>query len=84
MDSDTILKRLGAQLRSQRLERGLTQAELALRAGLPRLKVLHVEAGRSSASAGAYARVAGALGFELASVPARRPTLDELDEFFSR
>lgn len=81
MDADTILTRLGAQLRSQRLERGLTQAEVARRAGLPRLKVLQVEAGRGSASAGAYARVAGALGFELASVPARRPTLDDIGEF---
>jgi HTH-type transcriptional regulator / antitoxin HipB len=81
MDADTLLSRLGAQLRAQRLERGLTQAELAQRAGVPRLKVVHVEAGRPTTSAVAYARVAGALGMEFGSMPARRPTLDELDEF---
>lgn len=81
MTPDNTLTRLGAQLRRQRLERGLTQAELALRAGLPRLKIVQVEAGHGTVSAGAYARVAGALGLELASVPARRPTLDELGEF---
>jgi transcriptional regulator with XRE-family HTH domain len=81
MTPDTTLTRLGAQLRRQRLERGLTQAALALRAGLPRLKVVHIEAGHASVSAGAYARLAGALGQELVSETARRPTLDEMSEF---
>lgn len=81
MDADVILERIGAQLRALRLERGLTQAALADRAGLPRLKVVHAEAGRGSVSAGAYARLLGALGAEVKLVPTRRPTLDELDEF---
>lgn len=81
MNTDPILTQLGTQLRSQRLERGLTQADLALRAGLPRLKVVQIEAGRATVSAGAYARVAQALGFDLASVPKRRPTLDDMGEF---
>lgn len=81
MAAETLLNRLGAQLRTQRLQRGLTQSDVAVRAGLPRLKVVHVEAGRPTVSALAYARVAAALGLELSSVPARRPTLEEMKGF---
>ncbi|MEF7615131.1 helix-turn-helix transcriptional regulator [Aquincola sp. MAHUQ-54] len=81
MDADLLLERVGAQLRELRLQRGLTQAALAERVGLPRLKVVQAEAGRATVSAGAYARLLGALGAELKVVPARRPTLDELEDF---
>lgn len=83
MDTETILERLGRQLRAQRTQRGLTQAQIAERAGVPRLKVVHVEAGRPSVAASAYARVASALGQEFTSTPARRPTLDELEDFMA-
>lgn len=80
MDDAIILQRLGAQLRQLRRQRGLTQAALAAQAGLPRLKVVQMEAGRGSVSAGAYARLLGTLGAELTAAPARRPTLDEIGQ----
>jgi transcriptional regulator with XRE-family HTH domain len=78
MHADTILSRLGDQMRAARANRGFTQKELADLAGLPRLKVIQVEAGRATVSIEAYAKVAGALGMELTLTPSRRPTLDEL------
>ncbi len=78
MDSITLLQMLGAGLRSARKGRGLTQAELAHRAGLPRLKVIQVERGEASVSIGAYADIATALGQTLTLSVARRPTLDEV------
>ncbi len=77
-DFSSNLQHLGQALRNMRNQRGLSQAEVALRAGLPRLKVIHVEAGRPTLSAGAYARVAAALGAELQAQPAQRPTLEEI------
>lgn len=78
MDTETILGRVGSSLRAARKRRGLTQAQVAHRAGLPRLKVIQVERGEATVSAGAYAQVSAALGMELAPTPARRPTLDEV------
>ena len=81
MDCETILERLGQQLRLARVHRGLTQADVAQMSGLPRLKVIHVEAGRATVSAAAFARVASALGVEFTLTPSRRPTLEELPDF---
>ena len=83
MDSRTLLTRLGTALRDLRQQRGLTQAALAVRAGVPRLKVIQVEKGDSSVSIGAYAQIASALGAEFTALPARRPTLDEVRELMS-
>jgi HTH-type transcriptional regulator/antitoxin HipB len=80
MDSTTALKRLAEVLRGARKRRGLTQAQVAAMAGLPRLKVILVEKGQASVSAGAYAAVAAALNMEFSIVPARRPTLEEVPE----
>lgn len=80
MDDAIILHRLGTQVRQLRRQRGLTQAALATLAGLPRLKVVQVEAGYGSVSAGAYARLLGTLGAEVLAMPARRPTLDEIEQ----
>jgi transcriptional regulator with XRE-family HTH domain len=79
MSAQIALSRLGGDLRQMRTLRGLTQAEVALRAGLPRLKVIQAEAGKPTVSVAAYASIAGALGGEVSVVPARRPTLDEID-----
>jgi transcriptional regulator with XRE-family HTH domain len=73
-----ILTELGAALRRARTERGLTQAALAERAGIPRLKVIQVEAGDERVAVRYYAMVSAALGQHLGLKPARRPTLDEL------
>lgn len=83
MDSRTLLGRLGKSLRDARKRRGLTQAQLALLATVPRLKVIQVERGDASVSIGAYAEVAAALGLEFTPVPARRPTLDEVPELLA-
>ena len=70
--------RLGQAFRDARKRRGLTQAALAVQAGVPRLKIIQVEKGQPSVSMGVFVNVAAALGMELALVPARRPTLDEV------
>ena len=79
MHADDILLSLGCQLRQARRRHGLTQAQVASLAGLPRLKVIQVEAGRPSVSVEAYTRVAAALGMTILLSPATRPTLDDLD-----
>ncbi len=78
MNHHFALNKLGADLRAARVGRGLTQAQLAKRAGLPRLKVIQVERGDASVSIGAYADIATALGHGLTLSVARRPTLDEV------
>lgn len=78
MDPELSLKRLGKRLKALRIDRNLTQVEVANLACLPRLKVIQVEAGSHKVSALAYAKIAAALGAEIDTVAARRPTLDEL------
>jgi transcriptional regulator with XRE-family HTH domain len=47
--SDTqVVEQLGAELRRMRLERNLSQAEVATRAGLDRTTVVKLEAGRAA------------------------------------
>ena len=70
-------------MRDARKRRGLTQAQLAALATVPRLKVIQIERGDASVSVGAYAEVAAALGLEFTPVPARRPTLDEVAELLA-
>ncbi len=77
------LTRLGHSLKSMRKARGLTQASVAQLAHVPRLKVIQTERGDPSVSISAYAEIARALGGELAIVPARRPTLEEVRELFA-
>ncbi len=83
MDTETLLQRLGKSLREARKRRGLTQAQVAALAGMPRLKVIQVERGEASVSIGAYAAAAAALGLEFTPVPARRPTLEEVAELLA-
>ena len=78
MARQTLLSSFGKTLRDARKQRGLTQAQLAALAGVPRLKVIQAEQGDASVSIGAYANLALALGMEFSLVPARRPTLDEI------
>lgn len=83
MDVTTLLRRFGSSLRDARKRRGLTQAQLAALATVPRLKVIQIERGDASVSIGAYAEVAAALGLEFTPVPARRPTLEEVAELLA-
>ena len=64
-----------------RVNRGLTQAALAELGGVTRLKVIAIEAGRSSVSIESHARLAAVLGAELTLLTRTRPTLDELKDF---
>ena len=79
-DFETGLLRLAQSLKAMRQERGHSQAELARLAGLPRLKVVQIEAGKPGVSIAAYARVAAAMGGEMRVVPQQRPTMDEIRE----
>ncbi|WP_433767714.1 helix-turn-helix transcriptional regulator [Pseudomonas putida] len=82
MDYSLIISRLGQQIREKRINRGLTQAQLADLAGLTRQKVIAVEKGTLSVAMVAYARVLGALDCEFAVIPAALPTLEELGDLF--
>ncbi|POA47715.1 transcriptional regulator [Pseudomonas sp. MPR-ANC1] len=82
MDYSLLINRLGIQLRQKRINRGLTQAQLADLAGLTRYKVIAVEKGTLSVGMIAYARVLAALDCELSVVPATMPTLEELGDLF--
>jgi len=82
MNSELIGQRLGQQLRQRRLNRGLTQADLAELARLTRQKVIAVERGDARVGLAAYVRVLAALDCELAVVPAALPTLDEIHGVF--
>nr|WP_298144491.1 helix-turn-helix transcriptional regulator [uncultured Pseudomonas sp.] len=82
MDHALITVRLGEQLRQRRLNRGLTQAKLAALAGITRQKVIAIEKGDLSVGMLAYARALAALDCELEVVPARMPTLDEIQGVF--
>lgn len=81
--STTPLRHLSAAIRAMRRRRGLTQATLAERAGLPRLKIIQIEKGDLGVSIGAYAAAAAALGAEFALQPLQRPTLEEARELFA-
>ncbi|KIH85360.1 helix-turn-helix transcriptional regulator [Pseudomonas batumici] len=82
MDYQTITQRLGLQIRDKRVNRGLTQAQLAHLAGLTRQKVVAVEKGSGTVSVTAYARALGALDCELRVIPAVMPTLDDVKDLF--
>ncbi|KAI2685572.1 helix-turn-helix transcriptional regulator [Pseudomonas sp. TNT3] len=82
MDYALLVDRLGEQIREKRINRGLTQAQVAQLAGLTRQKVIAVEKGTLSVSMLAFARVLGALDCEFEVVPARMPTLEELGDMF--
>ena len=47
-DGSLILRALGAAIREHRLQAGLTQAELAQRAGIGRPHLNHIEGGRKN------------------------------------
>ncbi|VVP53533.1 helix-turn-helix transcriptional regulator [Pseudomonas fluorescens] len=82
MDYSLIISRLGKQIREKRINRGLTQVQLAELAGLTRHKVISVEKGTLSVGMIAFARILAALDCELSVIPAAMPTLEELGDLF--
>lgn len=69
---------LGAAIKGARQRRGLTQAELAARAGVSRQWVISVERGKSTAEVGAVLRTFAALGLvaDLVDAPPMRSAID--------
>lgn len=67
---------LGAALRELRLERGLSQEELAHRASLHPTWISHLESGRENPAWGTVRRLAAALEVPLHILAARAETLD--------
>ncbi|MHA6197852.1 helix-turn-helix transcriptional regulator [Pseudomonas wadenswilerensis] len=82
MDPTLLVTRLAEKIRLRRLNRGLTQADLASLAGLTRQKVIAVEKGSMAVGMSAYAKVLAALDCELEVIPAAMPTLDEIHGLF--
>jgi len=75
------LKSLGASFKRERLAVGLTQAEVAHKAGLRRETIIQLESG-ASISANTLIQATSALGKTLAIVD-RRLDYDRLDEVFN-
>ncbi len=75
------LKSLGASFKRERLAVGLTQAEVAHKAGLRRETIIQLESG-ASISANTLIQATSALGKGLAIVD-RRLDYDRLDEVFN-
>jgi len=67
-------KDLGATIRARRRALGLDQATLATRAGVSRLWINQVEAGKPGASVGLVLRTFAALGLELDAAEPRTTT----------
>ena len=65
-----LIRELGSTLRTERKRLGLTQAEVATRAGIPRQKLIQVEQGRPGVAMAAYAAVMDALALAPAVKPA--------------
>ena len=83
MDPLFLSQRIGNQVRTMRLSRGHTQAQLAHLAGTTRQKLIEIERGSLSVAMNAYARVFAALGSEVKLVPVSMPTLEEVGDLFN-
>lgn len=69
-------KGLGAALKEMRLERGLSQEELAHRASLHPTWISHLESGRENPAWGTVRRLAAALDLPLDTLAARAERLE--------
>ena len=72
------LQELTEALRARRLERGLTQQQLADAAGIPRRTYQRLEAGDAGARTDSLLLAVRALGLKVELAPRRRPALDQL------
>jgi transcriptional regulator with XRE-family HTH domain len=62
MTNETVVKELGRRIVDLRLEHNLTQAEMAIEAGIPKRTVERIEAGQGTTQLGAFVRVCRVLG----------------------
>ena len=67
-DGSRILTALGAAIREHRLQAGLTQAELAQRAGIGRPHLNHIEGGRKNPTVVVLVHLARGLGVDPADL----------------
>jgi transcriptional regulator with XRE-family HTH domain len=65
---DSICRRVGARIRRARTNKGLSQEQLALEAGLHRAYVGQIERGEKNIGISNLARIAKALGLSLAEL----------------
>jgi HTH-type transcriptional regulator/antitoxin HipB len=75
-------KDLGQVLRAARKAQGLTQAELAARAGVWQRTVSNIETGASGAKADTIFDLLAALDLELRIVPRSKMTRRDLEDIF--
>ena len=78
MTTSTLIPEIKAARDSQ----GLTQAELASRAGVPLRTYLRLESGDRGTKLETVLRTLDALGLGLKTGSKRRPSLDELSELY--
>jgi transcriptional regulator with XRE-family HTH domain len=67
---------LGRAIRRLRTERGLSQEEIGLRAGIHPTWISHLESGRNNPAWGSVRRLAGALEVKLSELAALAEELD--------
>jgi len=72
------LTEIAGFLHSERTRQGLSQSELAARAGVPLRSYQRLESGDPGARLSSFLRACAALGLVINPTSARRPTLDEL------
>lgn len=67
---------LGKAIKRLRAERGLSQEEVGLRAGIHPTWISHIESGRNNPAWGSVRRIAGALGVRLSELAALAEELE--------
>jgi DNA-binding XRE family transcriptional regulator len=75
---DVILLRLADQVRSMRIERGLSQSALAAAASVNRKTIIELEKGSAGIALGTVVAVLESTGGELSVMPTSKPTTVEL------
>jgi len=80
------LSRFGVRMRLARLRRNLSQADLAVRAGVTRKVIVALEAGSPGTSVGVLAKVMGILGYpeRLAGMLESDPLGEDLEAVHGR
>lgn len=73
-DADAIPARLAGNLVALRRARGISQAQLAAQAGVPRSTIAHIETGAGNPSLHNLTRLAAALGVGIDELLSERPT----------
>lgn len=75
---DVILLRLADQIRGMRIQRGLSQSDLAAAASVNRKTIIELEKGAAGIALGTVVAVLESMGGALSVVPASKPTTAEV------